>query len=154
MSSKSKNARKTKNRKPAGTTLEGKTCLVSGNRKQFIADHDWAQPGMSVLALSVAVLRDGQKLVKPWAIGPRNTERVAKGATPLVAEAKPAKKAKAKKTATVAKVTKAEPAKVFRRANGTIAPKTEYAVREVLEAQGLTRKQVDKRTAKAMKALA
>jgi hypothetical protein len=68
---------------------------------------------------------------------------------------KNAKKAgkKGSTTKVAAKVTKATPAKVYRRANGTIAPKEEYAVRAKLEAKGLTRKQVDKRTAKAMREL-
>lgn len=68
--------------------------------------------------------------------------------------AKKAKKAKAQPT--VAIVAEVEP-KVDarpRRANGTIAPKAEWEVRRLLEAQGLDRKTVDKKTAKAMRALA
>lgn len=70
---------------------------------------------------------------------------------------KKAAKASAKATApqVTAKVKATDTAKVVpsRRANGTIAPKGEWAIREALKAQGKTPKQVDKATAKAMKVL-
>lgn len=144
---KSGGARKTTERKPASTTIEGKTCLVAGNRKQFIADHEWAANGQSVRQLCEAVLLNGQPLTGNWAIGPNRT-RLITGEAP-VAASKPAKKA----TANVAKVSASDDAKPCRRANGTIAPKGEWEIRRVLEAQGLDRVKVDKRTAKAMKVL-
>lgn len=137
--------RKTAERKPASGTIEGKTCLVSGNRKQFIADHEWAQNGMSVRQLAEAVLTGGQSLVGNWAIGPKRTQLVT-GVAP--------KASKGKAKAVVAKVSASDAAKPCRRANGTIAPKSEWIVRRALEAQGLDRVKVDKRTAKAMKVLA
>lgn len=138
---KAKGARKTKARKPASTTIEGKTCLVSANRKQFIADHEWAQDGSSVRQLATAVLVDGQPLVGNWAIGPNRT-RLILGDAPA---AKPAKKGKkAKKTqAVVADVKATDAAKPCRRANGTIAPKTEWDTRRKLADKGLTPAQVD-----------
>ena len=69
---------------------------------------------------------------------------------------KPAKQAKGKTAPQVtAKVARTDVAKVVpsRRANGTIAPKGEWAIREALKAQGKTPKQVDKATAKAMRVL-
>ena len=134
-------ARKTANRKPAGTTVAGKTCLVQGNRKQFIADHDWAQPGTSTRELAEAVVHGGQPLTGNWAIGPRTVERLGGGTNGTVIVAQAAASAPAR-------------TETFRRANGTIAPKSEWAIRAALEAQGLSRKVVDKRTAKAVKVLA
>jgi uncharacterized membrane protein len=133
--------RKTAERKPASTTIQGKTCLVSANRQKFIADHDWAQAGMSVRQLAEAVLLGGQPLVGNWAIGPKRTVLVT-GEAPKVA--------KAKTQAVAAKVSASDSAKPCRRANGTIAPKVEWDVRRTLEAQGLSPAKVDKRTAKAM----
>ena len=140
-------ARKTVNRKAAGTTIEGKTCLTSKNRARFIADHDWATNGSSVRELCLAVAA-GAELVGAWAIGPRNAERFGVS-----------KKAKGKKGAAKAEVVvEAEvaapvKAKTFRRANGTTAPKGEWAIREVLEAQGLGRTEVDEKTAAVLAVL-
>lgn len=131
----SKKARKTANRKAAGTTIAGKTCLVSKNRKQFIADHG-AKPGSSVRELCLAVASGEITLVGNWAIGPRNAERF--GVTTPAAETAPAPKTAVK---------------VFRRANGTTAPKSEWAIRAALEAQGLDRKEVDEKTAAAVAVL-
>ena len=144
---KAKKARKTTNRKAAGTTIEGKTCLTSKNRARFIADHDWATNGSSVRDLCLAVAA-GAELVGNWAIGPRNAERFG------VATKKAKKSAKKKATkAEVVEVVEPVKAKTFRRANGTTAPKGEWAIREVLEAQGLSRTEVDEKTAAVLAVL-
>ena len=148
-----KTARKTKVRKAASTTIEGKTCLVQANRKQFIADHDWAQPGTSTNGL-VQLVADGAELTGNWAIGPRyatkygiDQEADAKPAN------KPAKKGKKAKKAKAAKVEAKPKATVYRRANGTIAPKGEWAIRAILEGGGLSRAEVDTKTAEALAVL-
>lgn len=132
----SKKARKTATRVATGTTIEGKTCLVAGNRKQFIADHDWARPGTSTNDLVRAVAA-GAELVGNWAIGPKYAAKHGVAATPTPAATPAAPKAT-----------------VFRRANGQVAPKSEWAIREVLEAQGLSRTAVDEKTAAVLAVLA
>jgi len=138
-------ARKTAERKPAGTTIEGKTCLVMGNRKQFIADHEWAQNGTSTKDLANAVV-NGAPLTGNWALGAGYAGKFgAKGA--IVAGAKGnvvLGTGKAPKTSTkvVAEAAPEAPAKV-RRANGTIAPKAEWDLRTRLAAAGLDPKEVD-----------
>lgn len=133
----SKKARKTATRVATGSTIEGKTCLVAGNRKQFIADHDWAQPGTSTNALVQAVAA-GAELVGNWAIGPKYAAKHGVTAATPTPAATPA----------------APKATVFRRANGQVAPKSEWAIREVLEAQGLSRTEVDEKTAAVLAVLA
>lgn len=139
-----KKARKTADRKPVvGGTVEGKRCLTRKNRTMFVADHEWAralpstEQGTANLAKLVLA---GAPLTGNWAIGPRTVERLGGG----------------KQTVVVAANTASAPAKVGppRRANGTIAPKGEHVVRLALEAQGHSSVEVDKRTKKAMKALA
>lgn len=138
---KTKKARKTTDRKPVKNgTVEGKRCLTRKNRTMFVADHEWArnlpssEQGTANLAKLVLA---GAPLVGAWAIGPRTAERLGGTTTVVVAATKAT-----------------EPAKVYRRANGTIAPKGEWTIRASLEAQGLSRKAVDKKTAKALKVLA
>lgn len=144
-----KKARKTADRKPVvGGAVDGKRCLTAKNRLLFIADHDWATAGTSTRQLVEAVLLGEQPLTGDWAIGPRYAEKVTGEKAPVVAKA--TKKAKASKKAEP--VVAAKPV-VYRRANGTVAPKSEYTIRAALEGKGFTRAQVDKKTAKAIKLL-
>ena len=118
-------------------TIEGKRCLTSGNREQFIAAHDWAERGMSTRQLAEAVLLDGQPLTGNWAIGPKRTAMVL-GDTPVVPAtvvvAENTRKAPAKRKAMTAK--QREVAESPRRANGTIPPRKEWALREMLAETG------------------
>lgn len=129
--------------KAAKAKAEGPLFLTAGRRKAFIAAHEWAEDHTSTRRLAELVVVEGMPLVEGWAVG--------EGYRALFGEAKPAKaskkaapkaKAKGKKAQrTAAVVTPAAPAKVPaadgpRRANGTIAPKSEWALREALAETG------------------
>lgn len=169
-------ARKTPNRKPVkGGVVEGARCLTKSNRQQFIADHDWAQPGMSTSALANAVLVDGQPLTGVWAIGPKRVALYTGNEAPVTgpavgkvdkaaskAERKAAKKA-AKKAAqqVLVQVEPEAPAKTLtpaqqaridapRDALGRVTPKAEWPLREALAETGkYDRKEIDAKVAEA-----
>lgn len=98
--------------------------------------------------------------VPGYEIGEGNRARVEgreitkRSSSKPVATGKKGKKNKASKPVETVEV-KAEPKSegMPRRASGTVAPKREWAIRRMLEAQGLNRVEVDAKTAKAMKVL-
>lgn len=129
--------------------IEGKRCLTSKNRLDFIADHDWAQPGTSTSALATAVLVDGQPLTGNWAIGPKRSEIIlGKTDTPTapVVAAKVEGKAPAKPLTPAQQAHRDAP----RRADGTCPPKREWALRESLAESGkFDRHEIDAKVAEA-----
>lgn len=145
-------------------TVAGHRCLVRKNREQFIADHDWAERGMSYLTLLGAVVVHGQPLTGNWAIGPKNVERLGGGDRALVAGKKGNKAAKGGLTlvkggkAVAAKVTRTEQAATVRapsrgpsNAKGHNTPKREWALREQLAETGkYDRHEIDAKVAAAM----
>lgn len=145
-------ARRTPNRKPVvGGTVEGKRCLTSKNRVQFIADHDWAtNPHASTRDLARAVVVDGQPLVGAWEIGPRYREILGGGA-PTVAVVEPARKARTErapepKYGTKAWIRWARPTDegAPRRADGSVTPKSEWKARMALADSGkFSAKEID-----------
>lgn len=128
--------------------------LTRSTLAEFRKAHKWATK-LSVYQASQAVLTGEQELAAGWRLA---TTRLAKAAGVTVADYVAQRDDDDDIVVVVAEVVADEPAKKVderpRRANGTIAPKGEWVVRRHLEAQGLSRAQVDKKTAKAMKVLA
>lgn len=148
-----------KGKKAKATKVAASTrCLVQANRLDFIADHEWAQPGTSTRSLAEQVLLERKPLVGNWMIGPKRAamilgvdeaDLIEQAETPkavVLAEAKadkPAKRTKAQRKA-AKKIAKAP-----RRADGTITPKREWALREQLSITGYDAETIDKKVAEA-----